>query len=70
MCSLKCNTEETQFHIFQSCRPILEKLEVSEVSQLSQIYGRHQEQKHAIELFVKIDDRRTQLILQLSNDPC
>ena len=44
-CSLKCNTEETQFHIFQSCRPILEKLGVSEVPQLSQIYGSHQEQK-------------------------
>ena len=70
MCSLKCNTEETQFQIFQSCRPILEKLGVSEVPQLSQIYGSHQEQKHAIEVFVKIDDIRTQLIFYLSNDSC
>ena len=69
-CSLKCTNEETQSHIFQSCRPILDKLGLTEVPNISQIYGTTLEQKQAIEIFVKIDDTRKQLILQLSNDPC
>ena len=64
-CSLKCVDEETQFHIFQSCRPILDKLGLREVPQLSLIYGSHGQQKEAIEVFSKIDDMRKQLILQL-----
>ena len=69
-CSLKCTNEETQSHIFQSCRPILDKLGLTEVPNISQIYATTLEQKQAIEIFVKIDDTRKQLILQLSNDPC
>ena len=66
-CSLKCVDEETQFHIFQNCRPILDKLELRDVPQLSLIYGSHVEQKEAIEIYSKIDDMRKQLILQQEN---
>ena len=47
-CSLKCVDEETQVHIFQSCRPILDKLGLREVPQLSLIRGSNVEQKQAI----------------------
>ena len=30
-CSLKCNSDESQDHIFQSCTPVLEKLDIKEI---------------------------------------
>ena len=50
---------------FQSCKPILDKLRLRGVPQLSLIYVSHVEQKQAIEVFSKIYDTRKQLILQL-----
>ena len=57
-CSLKCVDKDTQVHIFQSCRPIVNKLELRDVFQLSPIYiyGSFVEQKQATEIFVKMYD--------------
>ena len=38
MCSLKCNTEEPQLHIFQSCRPIIDKLGLIEIPSFNLIF--------------------------------
>ena len=57
-CSLNCNTEKTQLHIFQSCRPILDKLGLTEIPSFNLIYGTPKEQKCAMEVFIKIDDMR------------
>ena len=38
-CSLKCDTEESQAHIFQSCEPILNKLGIQNVPNIIHIYG-------------------------------
>ena len=61
MCSLKCNTEETQIHIFQSCRPIIDKLGQIDIPSFNLIYGTPKEHKCAIEVFIKIDDMRKQI---------
>ena len=60
-CILKCFTEETQHHIFQTCKPVLDKLKLSEIPDFSLIYGTPAEQKCAIQVFLKIDDMRKQL---------
>ena len=61
MCSLKCNTEETQIHIFQSCRSIIDKLGLIDITSFKLIYGTPKEQRCAIEVFIKIDDMRKQI---------
>ena len=61
-CSLKCNSDETQLHIFQSCRPILDKLGIKETPPLSYIFGTPEEQKTAIDIFIQIDNERKQLL--------
>ena len=57
----KCNTEETQLHIFQCCKPIIDKLGLIEIPSFNLIYGTAKEQKCAIEVFTKIDDMRKQI---------
>ena len=44
-CRLNCYNEESQCHIFQSCRPILDKLGLKEVPNINYIYGTPVEQK-------------------------
>ena len=62
MCSLKCNSEESQTHIFESCKPILDKLGVINLPKLCNIFGTLKEQIDAIKVFVITEDLRTQLI--------
>ena len=62
MCSLKCDSEESQTHIFESCKPILDKLSVINIPKLCNIFGTLKEQIDAIKVFVIIEDLRTQLI--------
>ena len=61
-CSLKCDTEESQAHIFQSCQPILNKIGIQNVPNIIHIYGTPVEQKNAIKIFIQIDQIRKQLI--------
>ena len=61
-CSIKCNSDETQLHIFQSCRPILDKMGIKETPPLRYIFGTTEEQKTAIDIFIQIDDERKQLL--------
>ena len=60
-CTLNCSTEETQYHIFQTCKPVLHQLGPIEIPDFSLIYGTPTEQKCAIKVFLKIDDLRKQL---------
>ena len=62
LCSLKCDAEESQSHIFESCKPILEKLAIGNTPKLSNIFGTLKEQKDAIKVFVIIEDIRRQLL--------
>ena len=62
MCSLKCENEESQTHIFESCKPILEKLDVRSTQTLNKIFGTQREQKEAITVFVAMEDIRRQLL--------
>ena len=64
-CRLNCHNEESQSHIFQSCRPILDKLGLKEAPNLLHIYGTPVEQKNAIKIFIQIDHIRNQLIQNL-----
>ena len=61
MHSRNCCTEETQYHIFQTCKPVLDKLGFLEIPEYSLIYGTPTEQKCAIQVFLRIDDIRKQL---------
>ena len=62
-CSLQCKSKETQIHIFQSCKPVLDKMGLKKLPDFNFIYGTHIEQKYAIEVFVKIEDTRNQLLV-------
>ena len=64
-CRLNCYNEESQCHIFQSCRPILDKLGLKEVPNINYIYGTPVEQKNAIKIFIQIDQVRKQLLQNL-----
>ena len=66
-CTLHCNVKETQTHIFQSCKPVLQKLGLKEVPEMSHIYGTAIKQKYAIEVFVKIEDIRKLLLEDKAN---
>ena len=61
-CRLNCESEESQDHIFQSCRPIFEKLILKEIPNINSIYGTPMEQHYAIKIFVQIDKLRKQLL--------
>ena len=61
-CRLNCESEEYQDHIFQSCRPIFEKLGITEIPNINSIYGTPMEQQHAIKIFVQLDKLRKQLL--------
>ena len=61
-CSLKCDVQETQFHIFQECEPIKAKLGISTYPKLEDIYKSSSHQKTAVLVFTKIDLMRKQLI--------
>ena len=58
MCSLKCENEESQTHIFESCKPILDKLGVRSTPSFSKMFGTQNEQKQAITVFVAMEDIR------------
>ena len=51
MCSLKCKSEESQTHIFESCKLILDKLGVRSTPKFSKMFGTQHEQKQAITVF-------------------
>ena len=82
MC-FKCNEEETQFHIFQACEPVLSKLGTQNIPAYEHIYGNISEQKSAVSVFTQIDHIRKQMTKDLmswtnihptwrirSQDPC
>ena len=64
-CSLKCDIDETQEHIFEDCKPIREKLKLGKQIKLEQIYGPMEKQKEAIDIFTLIDDTRQQMLKEL-----
>ena len=61
-CSLKCDDDETQFHIFQACTPILTRLDFPHTVRLPDIYGNINEQRNAVKIFMKIDSIRIILL--------
>ena len=61
-CRLQCDSEESQTHIFQSCKAIFEKLDIIEAPNMNNIYGTPMEQLSAIKIFVQIDMVRKQFI--------
>ena len=60
-CFLKCDADETQFHIFQDCEPIKSRLGISIYPKLEDIYKNITLQKNAVLIFIKIDHIRKQL---------
>ena len=60
-CFLKCDADETQFHIFQDCEPIKSRLGISIYPKLEDIYKSITLQKNAVLIFIKIDHIRKQL---------
>ena len=66
-CRLNCHYEESQSHIFQSCQPILDKLELKEAPNLIHIYETTVEQKNATKIFIQINHIRKQLLQICTN---
>jgi hypothetical protein len=54
-CSLKCNSVETQNHIFENCKPILSKLKTPNPIQLSKIFGSIDDQCEVIDTIMNIE---------------
>ena len=59
-CRFHCDSEETQIHIFENCRPI--KARVSDPVKLNDIYGSLEDQIKAIQTLSKIDNVRKIMI--------
>jgi hypothetical protein len=64
-CSLGCSSDETQFHIFEECTPILNIIGPGNIVNLNKIYGSLDDQKSIIKLLVRIEDTRIQLIKKI-----
>ena len=64
-CVFKCNEEETQFHIFQACEPVLSRLGTQNIPAYEHIYGNISEQKSAVSVFTQIDHIRKQMTKDL-----
>ena len=61
-CRVGCITEETQFHIFEECTPILNIIGPGKNIYLNKIYGTLEEQISIIAILVQIEDIRVKLI--------
>ena len=66
-CSLKCDSEESQTHIFGSCKPMLDKHGVRSTPSFSNVFGTKHEQKEAITVLVVMEDIRIQILKELSS---
>ena len=58
MCSFLCQSEETQSHIFEHCRPILSRISYPMNVNLDDIYKSIDDQVRAIKSLIKIDHIR------------
>ena len=54
-CSFKCNSVETQIHIFENCKPILSKLKAPNPIKLSKIFGTIEDQCEVIDTLMNIE---------------
>ena len=61
-CVFQCDQIETQEHIFQNCEPILRRLNLHHIEQIKSVFGSPNEQKMAIQVFIKIDKMRKYMI--------
>ena len=57
--SFKCDSDETQEHIFQSCQPILSRISYSAIINLKSIYGSVDDQLSIIRNLTKANKIRT-----------
>ena len=64
-CSLGCNSEETQIHIFEECTPILSNIGAGQSISLNKIYGTLDDQKSIIKILVQIEDLRVNFIKKI-----
>ena len=58
MCSFLCQSEETQKHIFEQCRPIQSRISYPVNVNLDDIYGGIDDQVRTIKILIKIDHIR------------
>ena len=54
-CSLQCDNDETQVHMFEACTPILSRQDVPHTLRIQNIYGNIDEQRNAVKIFRKLD---------------
>ena len=57
-CSFKCDSNETQDHIFEHCDPIKQRISYPFTVNLKHIYGSIEEQLNVIKMLIKIDSIR------------
>ena len=57
-CSFKCDTSETQEHIFENCQPLKQLLKDTISCKVSSVFGSFEEQKTGIKSLVEIDKMR------------
>ena len=60
-CSFGCLSEETQFHVFEECLKIREKLDKKENFKISFIYGHLYQQNAAVAVLVQIEENRLKM---------
>ena len=61
-CSLNCDSLETQKHIFEECRPIINKIKLTTHCKIDQVFGSVTDQKEAIQVFIQIEEARKKLV--------
>ena len=59
--SLGCLAKESQFHVFEECKPILDKLGLSKKIRLDKIYGTLEEHKSILPILMQIEAIRIDL---------
>ena len=51
LCKLSCDKMETKIHIFESCEPVMSRLNLAQTIPVNSIYESPCEQKSAVKLF-------------------
>ena len=59
---MKCDSPETQIHIFEDCQPIINKLKLTQICKINQVFGTVIKQKEAVSIFVQMEEARMKLL--------
>ena len=60
-CIFNCPSLETQYHVFEDCQPVIQRMKVPTQISLNKIYGTKDDQLSIIHTLIEIDEIRRKM---------